>query len=119
MGEHDFIAHLEDSGWSARWLTVLEQNATHQSPSQADAATWAETYDLDPSRVLFDPDNTWATQAVPEAFPMVYAVHTSNMLVWFAYNGWYTNQGSDWDAFLGWWTSLLDQCADEPDAIGG
>ena len=67
MGEHDFIDQLQGAGWNARWLTVLEQNATYQPPLQEDAAAWAETHDLDPTGVLYDTDNTWAAQAAPEA----------------------------------------------------
>jgi len=119
VSEHDFIAGLQSAGWTARWLTVLEQNATYQPPSQADAAAWAETHGLDPAGVLYDADNAWADQAVPAAFPTIYAAHTSNMLIWLAYTGWYSNQSSDWDAFVAWWTGLLDQCAGEPGAVDG
>jgi hypothetical protein len=100
-------------------LTVLEQDATYQPPDEADAAAWAASYGLDPARVLYDADNTWAAQAVPVAYPVIYAVHTSNMLIWAAYTGWYSSEGSDWAPFTEWWVELLDECAAQPDAIDG
>ena len=116
MGEQQFIDDLAGDGWNAEWITILEQDAGYQPPTQEDAATWAETYGLDPTTVLYDPTNAWVAQAVPEAYPVVYAVHSSNMLVWARYVGWYYTEHALWPTFFGWWEDVLGYCADQPGA---
>jgi len=117
VGEQQFIDDLAGDGWNAEWITILEQDAGFQPPTQEDAATWAETYGLDPTTVLYDPTNAWVAEAVPEAYPVVYAVHSSNMLVWARYVGWYYTEHELWPTFFGWWEDVLDHCAAQPGAI--
>ena len=117
MGEQEFIDGLADNGWDAAWITILEQDAGFQPPDQEDAATWAAAHDLDPAAVLFDPTNAWVAEAVPDAYPMVYAVHSSNMLIWARYMGWWSTEHALWPTFFGWWVDILDTCAAQPGAI--
>lgn len=117
MGEQQFIGDLAANGWDAGWITVLEQDAGFQPPSQEDAAAWADEHDLDPATVLYDPGNAWVADAVPEEYPTVYAVHTSNMLVWARYKGWYYIEHALWPTFFDWWLEILGTCASQPGAI--
>jgi hypothetical protein len=117
VGEQEFIDGLAANGWSARWVTILEQDAGYQPPTQEDAATWASTYGLDPATVLYDASNAWVAEAVPDAYPMVYAEHSSNMLIWAAYMGWWYTEHAEWPTFFGWWLDILDYCAGQPGAI--
>ena len=118
MGEQEFIDNLAGAGWSAEWITVVLEDAGYQPPSQDEAATWAETYGLDPASVLFDAAQDLWLQAVPVSVPTVYAVHTSNMLIWGRVDGWYDPDDpySGWDGFLALWPDFLDYCAAQPGA---
>ena len=117
MGEQDFIDYLADNGWTAEWISVLEQDVSSNPPDQTDAATWASDYSLDPASVLYDASQTWLSDAITEGFPTIYTVHTSNMLIWDATAGWVNPAGADWDEFLAWWPDFLDYCAGQPGAI--
>jgi hypothetical protein len=117
VGEQEFIDYLADNGWSAEWVSILEQDASMNAPDQTDAATWASDYDLDPTTVLYDASQTWAASAAAGGFPTVYTVHTSNMLIWDKSEGWISPSSADWDTFLEWWPDFLDYCAVQPGAI--
>jgi hypothetical protein len=117
VGEQEFIDGLFANGWSAEWVTILEQDAAYQPPTQEDAAAWASAHALDPATVLYDEGNVWVAEAVPDAYPMVYLEHTSNMLIWARYMGWWYTEHAEWPTFFGWWLDIIDSCAAQPGAI--
>jgi hypothetical protein len=117
VGEQQYLDELSQAGWEAVWITILEENATFHPLVLEDAATWASTYDLDPAHVLFDPEQSWVAEGVPNGYPMVYAVHSSNMLIWAGYVGWWYTEHELWQTFSGWWQEVLGYAAAQPGAI--
>lgn len=115
--EHVFIEQMELAGWSIRWISILEQDAESNPPDQADAESWATQYDLDPTYVLYDPEQVWLEDACGAGYPAPYIVHPSNMLIWNGLWGWVHFETPEWYEFLDWIPGHLDWCAEQPGAI--
>ena len=116
VSEQEFVDSLGAAGWDVEWVSVVVEDAGYQSPDQTEAATWASTYGLDPASVLFDAAQDWYLPAVTVGVPTVYAVHTTNMLIWGRVDGWYDpgDPYSGWDGFLALWPDFLDYCEGQP-----
>ena len=114
MSEHEFVTYLAENGWDVEWISILEQDAGGGAMSQAEAAQFADDYGLDRATVWFDATQEWAYEAVPEGFPTIYTVHTTNMLIWDMIAGWIDPDGADWTGFLEWWPPFLDYCDAQP-----
>ena len=110
MGEQEFVDYLADNGWDVEWVSILEEDASYGNVSQAEAASFASEYGLDPASVLFDATKEWASQAVPSGYPTIYSVHTTNMLIWDRSDGWNTPGTAAWDEMLAWFDGFFNYC---------
>jgi hypothetical protein len=95
--EGDFIAAIEEAGYSVEFISVLEENAQYEVPSAANAATWKTSKGLE-GVVLYDADQTWLNDVMSDkwpsesdrGYPMWFLISTSNMLIWDEMAGWDT-----------------------------
>lgn len=117
-GQHSFIEHLADNGWSAKWITILEEDVLTNNTTVETAISWVSDHSLgEDAVVLYDANKDWFDEAMidqwphegPRGWPTVFVVHTSNMLIWNAMSGWADPHDADmWSGLLEFWSNPTD-----------
>jgi hypothetical protein len=108
-------------------LTVIVENSDGATPNVNDALAWKTDHDLQ-GEVLYDADRTWLQEMRTDdwqyepgtrEWPLVFMVHTSNLLIWDVFIDWPDPlSGTMWNTHLILVREIIDDFKDEDGAIG-
>ncbi len=122
--EAEFVAWMQDHGWTVEFLSMLEENVTAERPTLADAQYWKSYHDIE-GPIMWD--YNWRFHTAPfvdtrpeeslRGWPTFLIVNPDNMLIWDAFSGWYGAPTTQ-EQFFGRMLQIFEiGAANDPDYI--